>query len=230
MVPVLFPRGAHFRALTALTFLANQFVFQNFNKTLNWEGACLFFRPRFMWCLRGISIPRSAVQCTQQFQLYLSLTSPTFFQDTKGPVQDAMASDGNGRASSLPTSAERAPGSSASFFGRVVQFSLGLVGRVRVLSQRLHSTVSSIGHHVAQNPLDSFFMCQLLAFGVPFLYVQSEVLGQILGEFCGQPADQWELMSPNFELCNSFGFCGALWILCATWKSQYIILHCGFGA
>ncbi|KAF2979718.1 hypothetical protein EK904_012742 [Melospiza melodia maxima] len=115
---------------------------------------------------------------------------PLSGKDTKGPVQDAMASDGSGRASSLPSSAERAPGSSASFFGRVVQFSLGLVGRVRVLSQRLHSKVSSIGHHVAQNPLDSFFMCQLLAFGVPFLYVQSEVLGQILGEFCGQPADQ----------------------------------------
>lgn len=117
------------------------------------------------------------------------LTCPTFLQDTKGPLQDTMASDGSGRANSIPSSAERAPGSSASFFSRVVQYSLGLVGRVRVVSQRLHSTLSSIGHHVAQNPLDSFFMCQLLAFGVPFLYVQSEVLGQILGEFCGQPAD-----------------------------------------
>ncbi|XP_072779936.1 F-actin-monooxygenase MICAL3 isoform X7 [Taeniopygia guttata] len=115
---------------------------------------------------------------------------PLSGKDTKGPLQDAMASDGSGRANSIPASAERAPGSSASFFSRVVQYSLGLVGRVRVVSQRLHSTVSSIGHHVAQNPLDSFFMCQLLAFGVPFLYVQSEVLGQILGEFCGQPADQ----------------------------------------
>uniref|UniRef100_A0A8C5XAN5 F-actin monooxygenase n=1 Tax=Malurus cyaneus samueli TaxID=2593467 RepID=A0A8C5XAN5_9PASS len=115
---------------------------------------------------------------------------PLSAKDTKGALQDAMASDGNGRANSIPTSAERAPGSSASFFSRVVQYSLGIVGRVRVVSQRLHSTVSSIGHQVAQNPLDSFFMCQLLAFGVPFLYVQSEVLGQILGEFCGQPADQ----------------------------------------
>lgn len=114
--------------------------------------------------------------------------SPLFFQDPKAAVQEAMASDGSGRASSIPPSAERAPGSSLS--GRVVQFSLGLVGRVGVVSQRLHSTLSSIGHHLSQNPLDSFFMCQLLAFGVPFLYVQSEVLGQILGEFCGQPADQ----------------------------------------
>uniref|UniRef100_A0A8B9GLE3 F-actin monooxygenase n=1 Tax=Amazona collaria TaxID=241587 RepID=A0A8B9GLE3_9PSIT len=57
-------------------------------------------------------------------------------------------------------------------------------------SFKLLKLLSSIGHHVAQNPLDSFFMCQLVAFGVPFLYVQSEVLVQILGEFCGQPADQ----------------------------------------
>lgn len=120
----------------------------------------------------------------------MNFLSPTFLQDTKGPLQDAMASDGNGRANSISASAERAPGSSASFFSRVVQYSLGLFGRVRLASQRLQSTVSSIGHQVAQNPLDSFFMCQLMAFGVPFLYVQSEVLVQILGEFCGQPADQ----------------------------------------
>ncbi|KAJ7415870.1 Protein-methionine sulfoxide oxidase MICAL2 [Willisornis vidua] len=112
---------------------------------------------------------------------------PLSGKDTKGPLQDAMASDGSGRASGIPGAAERAPGSSASFFGRVVQYSLGLWGRVRLASQRLHSTVSSMGHQVAQNPLDSFFMCQLMAFGVPFLYVQSEVLVQILGEFCGQP-------------------------------------------
>uniref|UniRef100_A0A8C3QDR6 F-actin monooxygenase n=1 Tax=Geospiza parvula TaxID=87175 RepID=A0A8C3QDR6_GEOPR len=37
---------------------------------------------------------------------------PLSGKDTKGPVQDAMASDGSGRASSLPTSAERAPGPS----------------------------------------------------------------------------------------------------------------------
>ncbi|XP_041340364.1 F-actin-monooxygenase MICAL3 isoform X17 [Pyrgilauda ruficollis] len=37
---------------------------------------------------------------------------PLSGKDTKGPVQDAMASDGSGRASSIPTSAERAPGSS----------------------------------------------------------------------------------------------------------------------
>uniref|UniRef100_A0A672TPX0 F-actin monooxygenase n=1 Tax=Strigops habroptila TaxID=2489341 RepID=A0A672TPX0_STRHB len=115
---------------------------------------------------------------------------PLSGKDTKGPLQDTMASGGSGRANTISASAERAPGSSASFFSRVVQYSLGLFDRVRVASQRLQSTVSSIGHQVAQNPLDSFFMCQLVAFGVPFLYVQSEVLVQILGEFCGQPADQ----------------------------------------
>ncbi|NWR84382.1 MICA3 monooxygenase, partial [Furnarius figulus] len=36
---------------------------------------------------------------------------PLSGKDTKGPLQDAMASDGNGRASTIPTSAERAPGS-----------------------------------------------------------------------------------------------------------------------
>lgn len=101
-----------------------------------------------------------------------------------------MASDGAGRANSTATSAERTPGSSASFFGRVVQYSFGLFDRVRLASQRLQSTVSSVGRQVAQNPLDSFFMCQLMAFGVPFLYVQSEVLVQILGEFYWQPVDQ----------------------------------------
>uniref|UniRef100_A0A8C6J5W6 F-actin monooxygenase n=1 Tax=Melopsittacus undulatus TaxID=13146 RepID=A0A8C6J5W6_MELUD len=115
---------------------------------------------------------------------------PLSGKDTKGPLQDAMASDGSGRANTISATAERAPGSSASFFSRVVQYSLGLFDRVRVASQHLQSTVSSVGHQVAQNPLDSFFMCQLVAFGVPFLYVQSEVLVQILGEFCGQPADQ----------------------------------------
>ncbi|OWK59594.1 Protein-methionine sulfoxide oxidase mical3a [Lonchura striata] len=37
---------------------------------------------------------------------------PLSGKDTKGPLQDAMASDGSGRANSIPTSAERAPGSS----------------------------------------------------------------------------------------------------------------------
>ncbi|KAM4901948.1 F-actin-monooxygenase MICAL3 [Sylvia borin] len=36
---------------------------------------------------------------------------PLSGKDTKGPLQDAMASDGNGRANSIPSSAERAPGS-----------------------------------------------------------------------------------------------------------------------
>ncbi|NWI51547.1 MICA3 monooxygenase, partial [Calyptomena viridis] len=38
--------------------------------------------------------------------------APLSGKDTKGPLQDAMASDGSGRASSIPTSAERAPGAS----------------------------------------------------------------------------------------------------------------------
>ncbi|NXH44495.1 MICA3 monooxygenase, partial [Dicaeum eximium] len=37
---------------------------------------------------------------------------PLSGKDTKGPLQDTMASDGNGRANSIPASAERAPGSS----------------------------------------------------------------------------------------------------------------------
>ncbi|XP_014114796.1 PREDICTED: protein-methionine sulfoxide oxidase MICAL3 isoform X15 [Pseudopodoces humilis] len=37
---------------------------------------------------------------------------PLSGKDTKGPLQDTMASEGNGRANSIPTSAERAPGSS----------------------------------------------------------------------------------------------------------------------
>ncbi|XP_064892837.1 F-actin-monooxygenase MICAL3 isoform X18 [Columba livia] len=36
---------------------------------------------------------------------------PLSGKDTKGPLQDAMASDGNGRANSISASAERAPGS-----------------------------------------------------------------------------------------------------------------------
>ncbi|XP_027536563.1 F-actin-monooxygenase MICAL3 isoform X2 [Neopelma chrysocephalum] len=36
---------------------------------------------------------------------------PLSGKDNKGPLQDAMASDGSGRANTIPTSAERAPGS-----------------------------------------------------------------------------------------------------------------------
>ncbi|XP_064510567.1 F-actin-monooxygenase MICAL3 isoform X12 [Pseudopipra pipra] len=36
---------------------------------------------------------------------------PLSGKDNKGPLQDAMASDGNGRANTIPASAERAPGS-----------------------------------------------------------------------------------------------------------------------
>ncbi|XP_050181202.1 F-actin-monooxygenase MICAL3 isoform X3 [Myiozetetes cayanensis] len=36
---------------------------------------------------------------------------PLSGKDNKGPLQDAMASDGNGRANAIPASAERAPGS-----------------------------------------------------------------------------------------------------------------------
>ncbi|XP_032912786.1 F-actin-monooxygenase MICAL3 isoform X14 [Catharus ustulatus] len=37
---------------------------------------------------------------------------PLSAKDTKGPLQDTMASDGSGRANSIPSSAERAPGAS----------------------------------------------------------------------------------------------------------------------
>uniref|UniRef100_A0A8C8SEZ2 F-actin monooxygenase n=1 Tax=Pelusios castaneus TaxID=367368 RepID=A0A8C8SEZ2_9SAUR len=115
---------------------------------------------------------------------------PLSGKDNKGSLQDTMAAEGSGRMNSIAISAERTPGSPASFFGRVGQYSVNLFDKVRLASQLLQSTVSSVGHQVAQNPLDSFFMCQLLAFGVPFLYVQSEVLVQILGEFYRQPTDQ----------------------------------------
>lgn len=74
-------------------------------------------------------------------------------------------------------------------FGWVVHHSLSLCDAAKGVSQRLQSNISSLGHQVAQNPLDSFFMCQLLAFGVPFLYGLSEVLVQIRGEF------HWQTMS-----------------------------------
>ncbi|KAH0617087.1 hypothetical protein JD844_028725 [Phrynosoma platyrhinos] len=108
---------------------------------------------------------------------------PLSGKDNKGTQQDTMAADGAGRANSISSSSERTPGSSASLFGRVMQYSLHLFDRIRVANQLLQGTVSSVGQHIAQNPLDSFFMCQLMAFGVPFLYVQSEILVQILGEF-----------------------------------------------
>lgn len=53
------------------------------------------------------------------------------------------------------------------------------------MSQHLQSHISAIGLQVTQNPLDSYFLCQLLAFAVPFLYGLSEVLVQIRGEFRG---------------------------------------------
>ena len=54
-------------------------------------------------------------------------------------------------------------------FGWVVRHSLGLCDMAKGMSQHLQCSISSIGHQAAQNPPDSFFMCQLLAFGVPFL-------------------------------------------------------------
>lgn len=75
-------------------------------------------------------------------------------------------------------------------FGWVVRHSLGLCDKAKGVSQHLQTNISSIGQQVAQNPLDSFFMCQLLAFGVPFLYGLSEVLVQIGGEFHWQTVSQ----------------------------------------
>ncbi|XP_070612595.1 F-actin-monooxygenase MICAL3 isoform X4 [Erythrolamprus reginae] len=109
---------------------------------------------------------------------------PLSGKENKGTVQDNMAADGAGRANSISASSEKTPGSSASLFGKMTRYSLCVFDRVREASRRLlQGTVSSIGYHIAHNPLDSFFMCQLVAFGVPFLYVQSEILVQILGEF-----------------------------------------------
>lgn len=87
-------------------------------------------------------------------------------------------------------STERTPGSLTSLFGWVARHSLGLCDKAKGMSQHLQSNISSFGHQVAQNPLDSFFMCQLLAFGVPFLYGLSEVLVQIGGEFRWQAVAQ----------------------------------------
>ncbi|XP_059114502.1 F-actin-monooxygenase MICAL3 isoform X2 [Peromyscus eremicus] len=116
--------------------------------------------------------------------------APLSGKDAKGPLQDAPAADANGLASVAASAAERTPGTLTSLFGWVVHHSLGLCDKAKGMSQHLQSNISSIGHQVAQNPLDSFFMCQLLAFGVPFLYGLSEVLVQIGGEFHWQTVSQ----------------------------------------
>ncbi|KAM5250330.1 F-actin-monooxygenase MICAL3 isoform 22-T25 [Hipposideros larvatus] len=116
--------------------------------------------------------------------------TPLSGKEARGPLQDGPTADANGRASTVANPAERTPGSLTSLFGWVARHSLGLCDKARGVSQHLQSNISSIGHHVAQNPLDSFFMCQLLAFGVPFLYGLSEVLVQIRGEFHWQTVNQ----------------------------------------
>ncbi|XP_006862787.1 PREDICTED: protein-methionine sulfoxide oxidase MICAL3 isoform X2 [Chrysochloris asiatica] len=116
--------------------------------------------------------------------------APLSGKEAKGSLQDGPSADTNGRASTVASAAERTPGSLTSLFGWVVRHSLGLCDKAKGMSQHLQSNISSIGHEVAQNPLDSFFMCQLLAFGVPFLYGLSEVLVQIRGEFHWQAVSQ----------------------------------------
>ncbi|XP_008576376.1 PREDICTED: protein-methionine sulfoxide oxidase MICAL3 isoform X1 [Galeopterus variegatus] len=116
--------------------------------------------------------------------------APLSGKEAGGPLQDGTAADVHGRASIAASSAGRAPGSLTSLFRWVVHHSLGLCDKAKGVSQHLQSNISSIGHQVAQNPLDSFFMCQLLAFGVPFLYGLSEVLVQIRREFHWQPVSQ----------------------------------------
>ncbi|KAF6339922.1 microtubule associated monooxygenase, calponin and LIM domain containing 3 [Rhinolophus ferrumequinum] len=116
--------------------------------------------------------------------------TPLSGKEARGPLQDGPTADANGRASTVASPAERTPGSLTSLFDWVARHSLGLCDKARGVSQHLQSNISSIGHHVAQNPLDSFFMCQLLAFGVPFLYGLSEVLVQIRGEFRWQTVNQ----------------------------------------
>ncbi|XP_036108643.1 F-actin-monooxygenase MICAL3 isoform X11 [Molossus molossus] len=116
--------------------------------------------------------------------------TPLSGKEARGPLQDGATADANRRASTITNPADRTPGSLTSLFGWVARHSLGLCDKARGMSQHLQSNISSIGHQVAQNPLDSFFMCQLLAFGVPFLYGLSEVLVQIRGEFHWQTVGQ----------------------------------------
>ncbi|KAM6171637.1 F-actin-monooxygenase MICAL3 isoform 2-T2 [Erethizon dorsatum] len=116
--------------------------------------------------------------------------APLSGKEAKGPLKDGPAADTNGRASTVASAAERTSGSLTSLFDWVVRHSLGLCDKAKGMSQHLQSNISSIGHQVVQNPLDSFFMCQLLAFGVPFLYGLSEVLVQIGGEFHWQAVSQ----------------------------------------
>ncbi|XP_041496882.1 F-actin-monooxygenase MICAL3 isoform X14 [Microtus oregoni] len=116
--------------------------------------------------------------------------APLSGKEAKGPLQDGPTADANGLASVAASSAERTPGSLTSLFDWVVHHSLGLCDKAKGMSQHLQSNISSLGHQVAQNPLDSFFMCQLLVFGVPFLYGLSEVLVQIGGEFHWQTVSQ----------------------------------------
>ncbi|XP_058512134.1 F-actin-monooxygenase MICAL3 isoform X2 [Ochotona princeps] len=116
--------------------------------------------------------------------------APLSAKEAKGPLQDGPTADTNGRASTTTSSAERTPGSLTSLFGWVARHSLGLCDKAKGVSQHFQSNISSLGHQVTQNPLDSFFMCQLLAFGVPFLYGLSEVLVQIRGEFHWQSVSQ----------------------------------------
>uniref|UniRef100_A0A2K6A5U9 F-actin monooxygenase n=1 Tax=Mandrillus leucophaeus TaxID=9568 RepID=A0A2K6A5U9_MANLE len=116
--------------------------------------------------------------------------APLSGKEAKGPLQDGPTTDANGRANAVAGSTERTPGSLTSLFGWVARHSLGLCDKAKGMSQHLQSNISSFGHQVAQNPLDSFFMCQLLAFGVPFLYGLSEVLVQIGGEFHWQAVAQ----------------------------------------
>uniref|UniRef100_G3RD01 F-actin monooxygenase n=1 Tax=Gorilla gorilla gorilla TaxID=9595 RepID=G3RD01_GORGO len=116
--------------------------------------------------------------------------APLSGKEAKGPLQDGATTDANGRANAVASSTEGTPGSLTSLFGWVARHSLGLCDKAKGMSQHLQSNISSFGHQVAQNPLDSFFMCQLLAFGVPFLYGLSEVLVQIRGEFHWQAVAQ----------------------------------------
>lgn len=104
------------------------------------------------------------------------------FQEARGPPPDGPGVDARGRASPAAGPAERPPGSLTSLVGWVARHSRGLGGKARAASQHLHGGLSSLGRRMARNPPDSFFLCQLLAFGVPFLYGLSEVLLQIGAE------------------------------------------------
>lgn len=95
-------------------------------------------------------------------------------------ARDSPDAEEPGRGAVSPVSTvEKTPGTRPSFLWRAMSLCS--------LARRLPSVASSVKRLITQDPLDCFFMCQLTVFGLPFLYVQSEILLQILGEFPWAP-------------------------------------------